>query len=160
MLFQKTRGLMGDQVVEKLAWVVLLEGQMGSWLSTNRFVNCELKGRHQPMVWLVWIGKEGLCLLGAFPWGGSSVDERGVLFLRILFLLNGRRGAGSGEVSLGGESGWGVGLQRSECETFGKRKKEEKSFKRRCMTAQTPPLRTRMFCLFLKRVCGFRAGLS
>jgi hypothetical protein len=40
----------------------------------------------------------------------------------------------------------GVGLQRSECETFGK--KEEKSFKRRCMTAQTPPLRTRMFCLF------------
>jgi hypothetical protein len=44
------------------------------------------------MVWLVWIGKEGLCLLGAFPWGGSSVDERGVLFLRILFLLNGRRG--------------------------------------------------------------------
>jgi hypothetical protein len=39
LLFQKTRGLMGDQVVEKLAWVVLLEGQMGSWLSTNRFVN-------------------------------------------------------------------------------------------------------------------------
>jgi hypothetical protein len=23
------------------------------------------------MVWLVWIGKEGLCLLGAFPWGGG-----------------------------------------------------------------------------------------
>jgi hypothetical protein len=39
------------------------------------------------MVWLVWIGKEGLCLLGAFPWGGSSVDERGVLFLRILFFV-------------------------------------------------------------------------
>jgi hypothetical protein len=58
--------------------------------------------------------------------GGSSVDERGVLFLRILFLLNGRRGAGSGEVSLGGKVVGGVGLQRSECETFGKKKKVSK----------------------------------
>jgi hypothetical protein len=79
------------------------------------------------MVWLVWIGKEGLCLLGAFPWGGgSSVDERGVLFLRILFLLNGRRGAGSGEVSLGGKVVGGWVCKEANVRHLGKERKKKK----------------------------------
>jgi hypothetical protein len=62
------KGVDGDQVVEKLAWVVLLEGQMGSWLSTNRFVNasCERKTPANGVVGLDWEG-------GPLPVGGLSL---------------------------------------------------------------------------------------
>jgi hypothetical protein len=78
------------------------------------------------MVWLVWIGKEGLCLLGAFPWGGgSSVDERGVLFLRILFLLNGRRGGRfRGGIFGGGEVVGGWVCKEANVRHLGKKKKK------------------------------------
>jgi hypothetical protein len=58
--------------------------------------------------------------------GGSSVDERGVLFLRILFLLNGRRGAGSGEVSLGGKVVGGWVCKEANVRHLGKERKKKK----------------------------------
>jgi len=82
-------------VVEKLAG-----SNGGSWLSTNRFVNASRKGGWFWIggggecsgflyLWVVklleyWVGKEGLCLLEAFPWvrllgerGGPFVERTG-----------------------------------------------------------------------------------
>jgi hypothetical protein len=58
--------------------------------------------------------------------GGSSVDERGVLFFEDPFFVERMEGGRFRGGIFGGESGWGVGLQRSERETFGKKKERRK----------------------------------